>query len=178
MPDPMGGLIDLLMTANGGSLEEFADSIGDLYPEMEKYGVESAARYMKDRLNQYVQAAPYNYVSYEMIGGFVSPAQQRLVMARISEGSIKIPYPRSSKDHYKTVGVGEHMQVVSDDVSMYYSMHDEGQARMQMLRGWDKVGFLLMAWSGDIVKAFQLGVTDAIHQKNIETTGDLSSTAP
>ena len=177
-PGSTQGLIDILMTVNGGSLDDFAASIGNLYPEVEKYGVESAARWISDKLNRYAQAAPYNYVSYEDIGGFVSDKQRRFVMAGIADGRITIPYARSSADHYETVGTGANMRVESTDVSMYYSMHDEGQARMQALRGWDKVGNLLMGWSADIVRAFQLGVTDAIHQMDIETTETLSSTAP
>lgn len=178
MPSETLGLIDLFMTANGGSLDAFAAAFGDLYPQLEKHGVESASRYMADMLNRYARNAPYNYVSYASIGGFYSDAQRRFVMAGLNDGSIDIPYSRSSGNHYETVGVGADMRVESTNVSMYYSMHDEGQARMQMLRGWSKVGDLLIANSDKILVAFEKGVIDAEKQLQIDFTDELSAVAP
>lgn len=142
--------------------EQIAQELDGLYPAMANRGVETASTFLAQKLNDYEHAAPYNYVSWESVGGFVSDKQRRFVMAGIADGSIVIPYPRTSRDHYRVEGSGTAMRVMSDDVSMYYSMSDQGQARMQMLRGWDKISVFLLGLEADIVNAFRQGVEEAI----------------
>ena len=130
-------------------------------------GVETASQYLAMQLNNYYQAAPYNYLSWAQggpgsFGGFFSEAQRRFVMASVADGSISIPYPRMGSDPYHIEGSGWSAKIISDRLSMYYSMSDDGQTRMQALRGWNKISIWLNENLTEIIQAFSLGVQEAM----------------
>ena len=143
--------------------------LNKLYPTAADKAVENANKILFAVLNRYVKAAPYNYLSWAQggpgsFGGFFSEAQRRFVMAKVASGEFTIPYPRTGKDHYQLSGTGRSQTIRSDDISMYYSMSDEGQAQMQAMRGWDKISVFLDGHRSDIMDAFDQGVKEAISE--------------
>jgi hypothetical protein len=67
-----------------------------------------------------------------------------------------------ANDPYHVVGEGSEQIIVSDEPSMLYSMSDESQARMQSIRGWEKISLILHDREADIRNAFEKGVVEAI----------------
>lgn len=157
---------------------EIAAKLRMLGPAAAAAGVESAAQLIADRFNRYATSAAYNYVPYSAVGGFFSDRQRRFVMASISDGSIDPPYKRQDGDRFRVDGSGIGAKVVSDKVSMFYSMSDQGQAQLQGMRGWGKVSDILQENNADIVRAFDLGVADAITNMGRGFSEQLSYTAP
>jgi hypothetical protein len=156
--------------------QRLVEDLSHLYPQAAARGVENGNRILLEALNRYVGNAPYNYLSWAQggpgeFGGFFSERQRAFVMASIAQDSMTIPYPRVKGDKYHLSGSGIGQKVVSDDVSMYYSMSDEGQTIMQALRGWDKISVFLVGHEKDIVAGFEQGVKAVISEM-------LSHTAP
>lgn len=154
-------MADLLSIAIKGNTE-IQQKLETLSPRVADAGCEAGTEYIAQSFNQYATNAPYNYTPYSAVGGFYSDRQRAFVMAGIRQGTIPIPYPRSTADHFQKEGAGRAAKVVSDKPSMFYSMADTGQARLQALRGWGKVGEVLSAITPDVVHAFELGVQDAL----------------
>ena len=148
------------------NLQDVMYELDNLYPAVANRAVETADEWLVNSLNTYAQEAPYNYLSWADVGGFISDKQRAFVMAAIKEGRITIPYPRISRDNYHTVGSGYNQTIESNEESMYYSMSDEGQSYMQGMRGWDKVSVLLTAWNSSIMDAFEKGVREGIDIMN------------
>lgn len=168
---------DFLSIAIRGNAE-IAAKLERLEPAAAAAGTESAAQLIADRFNRYATDAAYNYVPYSAVGGFYSEAQRRFVMASLSNGTMHVPYSRKAGDHFSRQGSGINSKVVSDRVSMFYSMADQGQARLQGMRGWGKVSEILDANNADIVRAFDLGVADAITNMNRGVSEQMSNVAP
>ena len=159
----MTDLISLDITGD----KQLVESLDSLYPWMANGGVQAANAYLVDNLNEYARGAPYNYLSWAAggpgsFGGFFSEAQRRFVMASMADGSMRVPYQRMGNNPYHTEGEGSEQVIVSDDPAMFYSMSDEGQARMQAMRGWEKISLILHDREADIRNAFEKGVVEAV----------------
>lgn len=87
--------------------------------------------------------------------GYFSKEQFRYVMAMIAEGRIDPGVPhRTGKGQrgWKLVETTKNYQIVNKEVSMYYSMSDKGQARLNKLAGWRLVSAAIKA---NLVGAFK-----------------------
>jgi len=90
--------------------------------------------------------SPYKYVTRKRAYGktFVSDAQRRFVMAMIRAGKIEPGTPRRTGKTQRgwtsnTTNNGYGVAIKNDEVGAFYSMDDEGQARLNALGGWRKV---------------------------------------
>ena len=85
--------------------------------------------------------SPYKYVTRKKAYGqtFASDKQRRYVMAMIAEGRIDPGVPhRTGKGQrgWQSVETSRGYTIKNDEQSMYYSMSDKGQARLNKLAGW------------------------------------------
>jgi len=114
--------------------------------------------------------SPYKYVTRKRAYGqtFVSDKQRRYVMAMIAEGRIDPGVPhRTGKGQrgWKLVETSRGYQIVNKEVSMYYSMADKGQARLNKLAGWRLVSAAVKANLVGAIKAANAAVKKFLQSK-------------
>ena len=129
-------------------------------------GGEAANVYLINILRIY---ASYKYVSWAMIGGFVSDKQRKFVMASINSGAIRIPY-RRSQDMAKawvTLGEGQNQIIVNETIAARHTM-GTGQSRMHKMRGWETADKKVKSNFGQVERKFDAGVKKAIKNLNID----------
>lgn len=124
-------------------------------------GTEAANEYIVDMERAYV---PYRHVTVAESGGWKSEKQRRYVMARIREGTIKIPYRRTQnlRRGWKTLGYGRNQIVVNEVPYAGWVKDIATQTQAHMLRGWEVTANDIRNKLGQIVRKFEAGAKKAI----------------
>lgn len=159
-------------------LTETVEALTKLYPEAADAAVESANQYILDTLKGPDGYAPYQYVSWAQIGGFVSDRQRRYVMAALASGEIPTPgspnRTNRMRDAWMTQGSGREQTVTNETPDAVYTMSPTSQFRMHEVQGWPTVPAWLAAHANDIRGAF----SDGIQKLLAKSMTELASVAP
>lgn len=120
-------------------------------------------------LKHYVQ---YKYITRATAYGrtFVSDRQRRKVMAMVRSGEILPGFPRrtgNTQRGWYTVGSGASTKIRNDTAGAFYTVGDPGQARLNELAGWRRIGLIIASNEKGMIHAVDLRVTREIKDRGL-----------
>lgn len=134
-----------------GSVFQFsrlARKFGMIGPHLLDIGAEAIAKYYLRVLK--TELPPWIYVTRKMAyppTGWFSEKQRRFVMAEISDGAIRIPYPRRSPGGglmagWEMIGTGMDLILINREPVAPFA-YGEMQARQLALVGWPRLSVIV-----------------------------------
>jgi hypothetical protein len=150
-------------------LEPLIRGFNNLTPTAQDMVVDNVSVYLLDTLR--------HYPSYKYVGrraaypptGWQSEKQRKYVMAKITEGDIRIPYRRTQEmaRAWKKIGGGAQAIIVNETEAAYYTMDDQGQARLNALMGWQKIKAIIEQRRAKILQIANAAVKRAARKVGI-----------
>lgn len=137
-----------------------------------RFAIDAAAdETAKYLLNVFKQYPPVKRVSRKAAYGrsFQSARQRRWFFWALDAGAVHTPYRRTQATQrgWKIIGSGSELIVANETDGAYYSMDDQGQARLNKLVGWKKTGDIVRERSGEIRRKAEAGVKKAMRRAGL-----------
>lgn len=154
-------------------VEPVTEDLQRLYPQVVGEAVESANDVIIELLSAIESEVPYVYVSWEDVGGFITPRQAAFVHAMLAQGLMSAGVDARSLDFqgsWEKVGEGENEYVVNTAPYAPWLMGEGEQARMHIMQGWPDDYEWARRHEDEIGEAFQKTIDEAVQRFNDEFT--------
>jgi len=129
---------------------------------------EDVADYMLNVLREY---PPQKRVTRRQAYGrtFQSMRQQRWFFWALKNGVIRVPYQRTQavRRGWKKVGSGRELIIANEEEGAFWTMDDYGQARLNKLVGWKKVGDIIRERASQIQRKAEAGVKRGLRKAGL-----------
>lgn len=148
--------------------------LNQIGPEVQDAIIPDLSEYLVNLL----KAQPgYRYVprakAYPETGnGFFSDKQRRYVMARIREGSIRIPYQRTQtlQKNWRVIGKDRNALVVNEIPYAQFVQGDGTQSRHEQMVGWKTMTETVKEHESNFIKRAVRAANRAIKKLGLKTT--------
>ena len=152
---------------------DLAQIISDLPRSLRGAAVEEASKYLVgDGARGLKHYVAYKYITRRAAYGqtFKSDAQRRKVMGMIRRGEILPGYPRrtgNTQRNWVIINQGVRTQIRNDTQGAFYTVGDPGQARLNELIGWRRLGLIIASNEYGMVRAVDLMFARIIKEKGL-----------
>lgn len=150
-----------------------AQVISDLPRNLRGPATEEAAKYLIGNGSHGLSHYPnYTHISRAAAYGqtFVSDRQRRKVMAMIRSGEILPGYPRRTGNTQRgwiIVGSGASSKIRNDTAGAFYSHGDPGQAKLNEMGGWRRIGLIIASNERGMLHAVDLRIAREIRERGL-----------
>jgi hypothetical protein len=150
-----------------------AQVISDLPRHLRGPATEEASKYLVGNgshgLSHY---PPYRYNSRASAYGFTfsSDRQRRKVMAMIRNGEILPGYPRRTGNTQRSWAIiydGVKTRIINPTAGALYTVGDPGQARLNELGGWRRLGLIIASNENGMIRAAEQRVQREINDRGL-----------
>lgn len=150
-----------------------AEIITNLPRDLRGPAVEAASVYLVGDGNHGLKHYPvYSYIRRATAYGqtFKSPQQRRKVMAMIRNGEILPGFPRrtgNTQRGWYITGSGVTSRIRNDTLGAFYTVGDPGQARLNELAGWRRMGLIIASNQLGMIRAADQRIMQEIRNKGL-----------